>query len=98
MPQNPRDPVRRHLLKLAGAVERGYVSRLDAAQRVLTTLRFFAKAPQGPQPNGVSGYQGFFYHQLDMQSGLRAARCELSSIDTALLLAGMLYCQGYFDR
>jgi len=33
-----------------------------------------------------------------MQSGLRTARCELSSIDTALLLAGMLYCRGYFDR
>jgi hypothetical protein len=79
-------------------VERGYVSRADAAQRVVTTLRFFANAPQGARRSGVSGYQGFFYHQLDMGSGLRAERCELSSIDTALLLAGMLYCQGYFDR
>jgi hypothetical protein len=80
-------------------VERGYVSRADAARRVLTTLRFFDTAPQGPEPTGRAGYRGFFYHFLDMQTGVRMnANVELSTIDTTLLLAGVLFCQSYFDR
>jgi hypothetical protein len=79
-------------------VDRGYVSRADAADRVLRTLRFFWEAPQGPAPAGVTGYQGFFYHFLDMQHGYRYGNVELSTIDTALLLAGALFCQSYFDR
>jgi hypothetical protein len=78
-------------------VERGFVTRAQAAQRVSTTLRFFADASQGPGADGVSGREGFFYHFLDLQTGLRTRRCELSSIDTALLVAGALYCRGYFD-
>jgi hypothetical protein len=65
---------------------------------VLTTLRFFWNAPQGPQPTGVTGYKGFFYHFLDMETGLRFRQVELSTIDTALLLAGALTCREYFDR
>lgn len=79
-------------------VERGYVSREDAALRVLTTLQFFHDATQGSQPNGVSGYQGFFYHFLDMQTGQRFRQIELSTVDTALLLAGVLFSASYFDR
>ena len=79
-------------------VERGWVSRDAAAERTLTTLRFFWSAPQGPQPTGVTGHQGFFYHVLDMRSGLRFATVELSTIDTALLMAGVLVCGQYFDR
>jgi hypothetical protein len=45
----------------------------------------------------VSGYKGFFYHMLDMRTGLRAWNSELSSIDTALLLAGVLYAREYFS-
>ena len=78
-------------------VERGWVSRAQAAERVLATLRFFWTAPQGPEPAGVTGHKGFFYHFLDMQTGRRFERVELSTIDTALLLAGMLACQQYFD-
>jgi hypothetical protein len=78
-------------------VERGYVTRAQAAERTLTTLRFFWTAPQGPEPAGVTGYQGFFYHFLDMQTGRRFQTVELSTIDTSLLLAGMLFCQSYFD-
>ncbi|HEX9606100.1 MAG TPA: hypothetical protein VF962_02635, partial [Gemmatimonadaceae bacterium] len=48
-------------------VERGYVLRTDAAQRTLNTLRFLYNAPQGPQATNVTGYNGFFYHFLDMQ-------------------------------
>ena len=78
-------------------VEHGWVSRDAARERVLTTLRFFWNAPQGPQPTGVTGYRGFFYHFLDMETGLRFERVELSTIDTALLLAGALTCREYFD-
>ncbi|HEU5262870.1 MAG TPA: glucoamylase family protein [Gemmatimonadales bacterium] len=78
-------------------VERGYVTRGQAAERTLTTLRFFWTAPQGPGASGVTGYQGFFYHFLDMQTGHRFQTVELSTIDTALLLAGVLFSQSYFD-
>ncbi len=78
-------------------VERGWVSRAAARERVLTTLRFFWTAPQGTAPTGVTGYKGFFYHFLDMETGRRFDRVELSTIDTALLLAGMITCRQYFD-
>ena len=79
-------------------VERGWVTRDAARERVLTTLRFFWKAPQGPQSTGVTGHHGFFYHFLDMETGRRFERVELSTIDTALLLAGALTCRQYFNR
>jgi hypothetical protein len=77
------------------AVKRGFVSREAAVQRTLVTLRFFAMSAHGPQTD-ATGYRGFYYHFLDMQSGRRAWQCELSSVDTALLLAGMLTCARYF--
>jgi hypothetical protein len=78
--------------------ERGWVTREEAAQRVLTTLRFFRNAPQGPAVRGVTGYKGFLYHFLDMKTGERFETVELSTVDTALFLAGALFCQSYFDR
>src|SRR5688572_26874613 len=78
-------------------VERGYVTRATAAQRTLNTLRFMYNAPQGSQPTNVTGYKGFFYHFLDMETGYRFQQVELSTIDTSLLLAGALFCQSYFD-
>jgi hypothetical protein len=77
-------------------VEQRWVTRQQAAERTLSTLRFFWRAPQGAAPAGVTGHRGFFYHFLDMDTGLRFERVELSTIDTALLLAGMLVCQQYF--
>ena len=79
-------------------VERGYVTREQARARVLATLRFFDTAPQGPEPAGRTGHRGFFYHFLDMKTGHRSGpNVELSTIDTTLLLAGVLFCQSYFD-
>lgn len=78
-------------------VERGYITREQAAERTLNTLRFFWNAPQGPQPTGVTGYRGFFYHFLDMQTGHRFENVELSTIDTGLFLMGALAAQEYFD-
>lgn len=78
-------------------VERGYITRAQARERVLATLRFFSRAPQGPEPTGVTGYKGFFYHFLDMEAGLRYETTELSTIDTTLLMGGVLFVQSYFD-
>ncbi len=79
------------------AVERSFVSRAKALDRTLATLRFLWNAPQGPMPH-ATGHRGFFYHFLDVASGRRAWRCELSTIDTAILIAGALTAAAYFDR
>ena len=79
-------------------VERGWIRRDQAIDRTLATLRFFANAPQGDAPEGMSGHRGFFYHFLKMDTGARDARCELSTVDTTLLLGGALFAQSYFDR
>ena len=80
-------------------VERGYITREQARDRTLLTLRFLEGAPQGARPQGMSGYHGFFYHFLDLKSGARYADwVELSSVDTALLLGGVLFSQSYFDQ
>ncbi len=79
-------------------VERGYITREQAALRVLTTLRFFQGAPKGDSVAGVTGNHGFFYHFIDMNTGLRFQQVELSTIDTGLLIAGILSCQTYFDK
>jgi hypothetical protein len=80
------------------AVERGMLPREEAARRTLNTLRFMLCLPQGTDAAGVAGYKGFFYHFLAMKDGTRAWNCELSTIDTGLLMAGVLFCQSYFDR
>lgn len=79
------------------AVERGITTREEAVQRVLATLRFFEESEKDPQPD-ATGYRGFFYHFLDLSTGRRAHRCELSTMDTAILLAGALTAAGYFER
>ena len=78
-------------------VERGFMTRADAVHRTLTTLRFFTNAPHGPQVD-ATGHKGFYYHFLDMQSGRRDWKSELSSVDTTFLLGGMLAAAAYFDQ
>ena len=78
-------------------VERGFMTRDDAVQRTLATLRFFARAPHGPAAD-ATGYKGFYYHFLDMETGRRAWRSELSSVDSTFLLAGMLAAAAYFQQ
>ena len=77
-------------------VERGFVRRAEAVERTLTTLRFFWRSKQGPEPD-ATGYRGFYYHFLDMETGARAWQCELSTVDSALLVGGMLTAAAYFD-
>ena len=76
-------------------VERGFITRAEAVERTLATLRFFRNSSQG---KGVeaTGYKGFYYHFLDMKTGRRVWNCELSTVDTAFLLAGMLTAAAYF--
>jgi NADPH:quinone reductase-like Zn-dependent oxidoreductase len=78
------------------AVANGWLPRADAAERVLAALRFFEHSPQGPEPD-VTGYKGFYYHFLEMKDGRRAGGCELSTVDSAFLLAGMLAAGAFFD-
>ncbi|MBA3755297.1 MAG: hypothetical protein H0X02_03295 [Nitrosomonas sp.] len=78
------------------AVERGFIPRSAAVERTLITLRFFWNSPQGPEPDST-GYKGFYYHFLDMQTGRRAWKCELSTVDSAFLLAGALTAGMYFS-
>ena len=78
------------------AVSRGWMSRADALKRCLTTLRFFRDSDQSGKPD-ATGYKGFYYHFLDMDSGKRVWTSELSMIDTALLIAGVLVARMFFD-
>ena len=77
-------------------VERGLVTRSEAAARTLTTLRFFWGSRQGPEAD-ATGYKGFYYHFLDLKTGARTWQCELSTIDSALLMGGILTAAAYFD-
>ncbi len=79
-------------------VEHGWVSRSAAAARAAVTLRTFARGTQGPEAEGTIGHRGWFYHFLEMDTAQRAWKCELSSIDTALFLAGALDAAGFFGQ
>lgn len=76
--------------------ERGLLPRREAAARTLTALRFFRNSPQGEEPD-ATGHRGFYYHFLDMKTGRRVWQCELSMIDSAILIAGALTSGMYFS-
>jgi hypothetical protein len=78
-------------------VERNFITREEAIERTLKKLRFFSGSEQSTSPN-ATGYKGFYYHFLDMRTGRRAWECELSTIDSTFLFAGMLAAAAYFDR
>src|SRR5581483_1694677 len=84
------------LSAIAIGVDHGWISRTQGVTRVLATLNTFLQGPQGPAASGVIGYHGWFYHFLDMNTAVRAS-AELSSIDTALLLAGILDSKQFFN-
>jgi len=78
-------------------IERGWVTRAQGRDRVLTTLNTYWTQPQGTAETGTIGYKGLYYHFLDMNTATRTWSSELSTIDTALLLAGVLDAQEFFD-
>ena len=75
-------------------VVRRWLTRAEAAERVLTTLRFFARSAQG-EDEDATGFRGLYYHFLDMRTGRRALGCELSTMDSAILFAGALACVSF---
>ena len=77
------------------AVERGWMARADAVVCTVASLRFFHDSDQSGTDD-ATGYKGFYFHFLDMQTGKRVWRSELSMIDTALLIAGVLTARMYF--
>jgi hypothetical protein len=76
--------------------ECGFLPRREAVERTLAALRFFRDSPQGEEPD-ATGHRGFYYHFLDLQTGRRTWECELSMIDTAILIAGVLTSGRYFS-
>jgi len=84
------------LSALTVGVENGWVQREAARDRTLLTLRTFWYGPQGTTILGTIGYKGWFYHWLDMETATRTWDSELSSIDTGLLLAGILHAREYY--
>ncbi|PLT95197.1 glucoamylase family protein [Sinorhizobium medicae] len=84
------------LATLPVVVERGVMIRKFAAKIARKKLAFLLACPQGPEPD-ASGYKGFFYHFLDIETGRRVWQCELSTIDSAFLFAGALTVAAYFD-
>ena len=77
-------------------VEHNFITREEAIERTLRKLRFFAGSEQSTNAH-ATGHKGFYYHFLDMQTGRRVWQCELSTIDTTFLFAGMLAAAVYFD-
>ncbi len=79
-------------------IENKYITRSAGAERVLKTLKVLWQLPQGSTTIGMSGHKGFFYHFLTLDKAVRYKQVELSSIDTGLLMAGILSCMTYFDN
>jgi len=76
------------LTALCIADGRGWLPRGEARQRARTALQFLGER--------MPHEHGFFYHFVNWQTGEREWKCELSSIDTAILLCGVLTCRQYF--
>jgi hypothetical protein len=78
------------LTALCIAEQRGFIPLSDARDRVLATLRFLWKK--------MPTHRGFFYHFADMNTGERVWDSEVSSVDTSILLCGILTCRQYFEE
>jgi len=76
--------------------ERKWITREKAADITLKTLKFFAGSVQSTDKK-VTGYKGFYYHFLEMKNGTREWNCELSTIDTGLLMMGILFARNYYN-
>lgn len=79
-------------------IENNFIPRKDGSEKVKFTLEWLWNSEQGAETSGVTGYQGFYYHFLHFESGHRFKKVELSTIDTGLLMAGILSCQSYFSE
>ncbi len=80
------------------AVERKMMTRAEAIEQTLNTLRLFAKLQEKENASSFASHKGFFYHFVNMQTGEREWNCELSTVDTGLLLMGALCAQSYYSK
>jgi len=76
------------LTALCIADQRGYMASANVIARVQATLSFLLQMPN---------QNGFFYHFVDMNTGQRANSSEVSSIDSAILMCGILSCRQHFQ-
>lgn len=79
-------------------IQNQYITREQAAQRTLHTLQWLWQSRQSADSAGSTGYQGFYYHFLNYGTGTRYRDVELSTIDTGLLMAGILTAQSYYTE
>jgi hypothetical protein len=79
-------------------IENHFIDRKIGAERVLNTLKILYDLKQDSTSKGASGYQGFYYHFLTLDKAERFKQVELSTIDTGLLMAGILSTMTYFDK
>lgn len=78
-------------------VEKGWISRDRAVDLTLKSLQFFYNSEQS-KDKFATGYNGFYYHFLDMNSGRRFWNCELSSVDSGLLFCGIIFARQYYNN
>jgi hypothetical protein len=78
-------------------VDRGWVTRGEAYDRVLVTLNSYFKNPADENDFCVEGKDGLFFHFVDVDTGKRYRRSEVSTIDSAILMAGVLHVMIYFE-
>jgi hypothetical protein len=76
------------LTALCIAQQRGWISRSDSLERALTVLRFLWKK--------MPTHRGFFFHWANVVTGERIWDAEASSVDTAIMLCGVLTCRQHF--
>ena len=77
--------------------EHNWITREKAAELTLNLVKFLYNSEQSTSPD-ATGYQGFYYHFLNMQTGKREWNCELSTIDTAWLIAGVRFAMQYYNK
>ncbi len=82
---------------LAIGAERNWISREKAAAITLSIMKFFIGSEQSTAKD-VTGYKGFYYHFLKMGTGTREWNCELSSVDTGILMMGIIFARNYYNR
>ncbi|HTB82267.1 MAG TPA: glucoamylase family protein, partial [Candidatus Sulfotelmatobacter sp.] len=78
-------------------IDHGWITRDQGRARVLAALNTLYNGPQGSGASGYTGYHGWFYHQLNLNTGFRNGTIELSTSDTAILLSGVIDAGIYFN-
>jgi len=71
-------------------IERDYITAEEGMKRIKGTLHTLL--------NNVPHYKGFFVHFANMIDGSRYKKSEFSTIDTAIVLNGLITVESYFEQ